>query len=118
MNIRVHLRPSAVKIVSPVLALSLLIAQDTTPTFKVESKLVIVNVSVKDRSGKPITNLTKDDFIVTEDNVRQSISVFDVENLDTSLLPPIVNNNAPKLIEERRAATPPAAPTQPTIRHD
>ena len=28
-----------------------------TPTFRTESKLVIVNLSAKDKAGRPITNL-------------------------------------------------------------
>jgi VWFA-related protein len=119
MKISVCLRPPLVKTAFIAVALLSLPlgAQDETPVFKVESKLVIVNVSVKDRSGKPITNLKKDDFIVTEDGARQTISVFDVETLDNSLLPPLVSDNAPRLIEERRAVTP-AAAVQPTARHN
>ena len=91
-------------------------AQDVT--FKVDTKLVIVNVSVKDRSGRPITNLTKDDFIVTEDGARQTIGVFDVETLDGSLLAPLVAEASPKLIEERAAAVAAAPVVPPTVRHD
>ena len=72
-----------------------LFAQDVN--FKVESKLVIVNISVKDRSGKPITNLTKNDFIVMEDGVRQNISVFDLEKLDNDLLPAVAADTGPAL---------------------
>ena len=47
------------------LAAAALFAQDST--FVVDSKLVVVNVSVKDKSGKPITNLKKEDFQILED---------------------------------------------------
>jgi len=95
-----------------------LFAQDIT--FKVESKLVIVNVSVKDRGGKPITNLTKDDFIVMEDGVRQTIGVFDLEKLDNDLLPAVVADTGPRLIEERVAAgaSVNTQVVQPTLRHN
>src|SRR5690349_15433892 len=92
-----------------------LLAQDEV-TFKVESKLVIVNVSVKDKSGKPITNLTKDDFVVTEDGVKQTISVFDVEKLDNEVLPVVAADTGPRLIEEKVSPQQPAA--QPSRRHD
>src|SRR5439155_127000 len=55
------------------------------PTFKVESKLVIVNVSARDRSGNPITNLKKEDFEVLEDGVRQAIGVFELQKLSNKL---------------------------------
>ena len=42
-------------------------------------ELVVVPVSVRDASGRLVTGLTKDDFMVTEDGVRQSIASFSVE---------------------------------------
>jgi VWFA-related protein len=42
-------------------------------------ELVIVPVTVRDTKGALVTRLTKDDFIVTEDGVRQTISDFDIE---------------------------------------
>src|SRR4249919_3973011 len=46
-------------------------AQQTPPTFRATSHLIVHTVSVKDKQGKPIEGLTAKDFIVTEDNVRQ-----------------------------------------------
>ena len=57
------------------------------PVFKVDTGLVIVNVSVKDKTGSLITDLTKADFEVLEDSVPQTISVFDLQTLGTDLLP-------------------------------
>src|SRR5271169_5994258 len=48
------------------------------PTFRSETKLVIVNLSAKDKSGRPITNLKKEDIEILEDGVRQDISVFEL----------------------------------------
>ena len=62
-------------------------AQDQ-PTFKTNTNLVIVNISVKDKSGKLIDNLKKEDFIVFEDNKPQTISVFEVERLANTPLTP------------------------------
>jgi Ca-activated chloride channel family protein len=53
---------------------------DTSPTFKVDVKLVNVFVSVTDQQGAPIGNLTKDDFRLGEDGVPQKISVFTKES--------------------------------------
>jgi VWFA-related protein len=94
-----------------------LLAQDAT--FKVESNLVIVNVSVRDRNGAPITNLKKEDFVITEDGVQQSLAVFEVEKLENELLTPVsFTQNAPKTLVERvpevaagASVTKPTAPT-------
>src|SRR5258708_21298569 len=51
-----------------------LIAQETT--FVVDTKLVVVNVTVKDKSGRPVTNLKQENFQILEDGVPQKISVF------------------------------------------
>lgn len=53
---------------------------DSSPTFKVDVKLVNVFVSVTDAQGSPIGNLTKDDFKLREDGVPQKISVFAKES--------------------------------------
>ena len=70
----------------PLVALTLF-AQDAT--FKVESKLVVVNVSVRDKSGMPVTNLKKEDFEVFEDGKLQSTGVFELQKLATDVLPPV-----------------------------
>ena len=61
----------------------LLVGQDQF-TLKVNTRLVVETVSVTDKDGKPIEGLTKDDFILTEDGVPQTISVFEFEELDDS----------------------------------
>jgi VWFA-related protein len=81
-------------------------ASPPQPTFKVESKLVIVNVSVKDKSGNPITTLQKDNFQVLEDGVAQTVSVFELQKLNSDLLSPMsFAATAPRTLQER---TPPA----------
>lgn len=55
-------------------------AQNDSPTFKVDVKLVNVFVSVTDQQGAPIGNLTRDDFKLSEDGVSQKISVFAKES--------------------------------------
>ncbi len=46
------------------------------PTFRAGTNIVRVDVSVSDKSGDPLTSLTKDDFVVTEDGVLQPIETF------------------------------------------
>src|ERR1700682_4939505 len=77
-----------------------------TPTFQTTTNLVIVNVTVRDKSGKLLDSLKKDDFILTEDDKPQTISVFEAEHLSSDALPPAVPiNNAPAL-----RTRPPEAP--------
>ena len=67
-------------------------------TIKVDTQLVVETVIVKDKDGKTIEGLTEKDFVVTEDNVPQTISVFQFQRLeDTPAAPaqpatPITNN--------------------------
>jgi VWFA-related protein len=46
------------------------------PTFRAESNLVRVDVSVVDRHGEPVTDLTADDFTVEEDGDAQTVESF------------------------------------------
>jgi VWFA-related protein len=52
-----------------------LAAQDR-PVFRVDVPLVSLDVSVLDPAGRPITNLTADDFTVYEDGQRRDIKIF------------------------------------------
>ena len=65
-------------------------AQQQQPfTLRVETQLVIETVTVKDSDGRPIEGLTARDFVITEDNVPQTLSVFDFQKLNNTPLPPI-----------------------------
>lgn len=77
-------------------------------TFTSETKLIIVNVSVKDKNGMPIPNLKREDFEVTEDGKKQLVDehVFEFEKLSSDLLPSVVDDGAPKQLEERVAPAP------------
>jgi VWFA-related protein len=52
-----------------------------TPTFQSNSQLVIETVSVKDKNGKPVENLSAKDFTVTEDGAPQTIRFFEYQKL-------------------------------------
>src|ERR1700688_3399015 len=90
-----------------------LTAQDTqrTATFSSNTNLVVIDVYARDKSDKPITTLTKDDFVILEDGKPQVISVFELQHLDTELLPPI--EDAPRTLVDRTKPAPAPAPTTP-----
>jgi VWFA-related protein len=66
-----------------------LAAQDSQIPFtlRVTTQLVVQTVSVTDKDGKPIHGLTKDDFVLTEDSIPQTISVLEFQNLEDIVLP-------------------------------
>src|SRR4051794_17292685 len=53
------------------------------PVFRTETELVLVNIVVRDKSGNVVRGLTRNDFIITEDDKPQTITSFDFEELDT-----------------------------------
>lgn len=53
-----------------------------TPTFQSNSQLVVETVSVKDKSGRPVENLSAKDFTVTEDGAPQTIRLFEYQKLE------------------------------------
>jgi VWFA-related protein len=81
--------------------------------FSSTTNLVIVNVSIKDKSGKPLTGLKKEDFTVLEDDKPQAIAVFEEQRLSSEPLPGASDASAPVAAETPKA-TPPA-PTASAI---
>jgi VWFA-related protein len=55
---------------------------DSPTTFKVRVNLVLVRVVVRDKTGKPISNLKKEDFQLFDNRKLQTISSFSVETPD------------------------------------
>lgn len=51
-------------------------------TFHAESELVLVNVTVRDKSGNFVRGLKPQNFTILEDNKPQKIVSFDIENTD------------------------------------
>jgi VWFA-related protein len=78
---------------------------DKPATFKARSDLVIVDVTVKDKSGKTIDNLKQSDFTVLEDGKPQTISVFERQNLTIEPEPPQTVSLADKLELPKAAKT-------------
>lgn len=64
-------------LLSPVLP-----GQEPDYTFHAQSELVLVNVTVRDKSGNLVRNLKPGDFTILEDNKPQKVVSFDVENTD------------------------------------
>jgi VWFA-related protein len=62
-------------------------AQDT-PVFRTGANLVTVDVTVKDKNGKPIEGLNASDFSIFEDGKQQKLSVFEFQKLSTEPTPP------------------------------
>src|SRR5580692_3473310 len=52
-------------------------ANTPSSTLRINSRAVLVDVIVTDRSGKPVTGLKQDAFTVTEQSKPQAISFFD-----------------------------------------
>src|SRR5882724_3540471 len=53
---------------------------DAIPVIRTSTRLVQVNVIVHDKNG-PVTNLTRDDFVLTERGKVRAINVFSVESV-------------------------------------
>ncbi len=54
--------------------------EEPSTTLKIDVRLVSVFVTVTDRNGAPVSNLTKDNFRLAEDGRDQKIAVFDKES--------------------------------------
>jgi VWFA-related protein len=80
-------------------------------TIKVNTQLVVETVVVKDKDGKPIEGLTEKDFAVTEDNVPQTISVFQFQRLEDKPAAPPPPPAEPPLVTVQPAAPAPAQNT-------
>jgi VWFA-related protein len=61
----------------------------TQTSIRVQTEVVIEEVSVKDKSGQPIKGLTANDFVLTEDGAPQTISFVEYQEI-----PPL--SNAPQ----------------------
>ncbi len=64
---------------------ALLFAQDDQPTFRADSRLVVLHASVVDKGGKLLTDLPQKSFKVFENNVEQQIRLFRREDVPVSL---------------------------------
>jgi VWFA-related protein len=84
---------TACAMVASLLWPNLVIAQQAGFTFTAETDLVLVDISVRDRSGNLIRDLKPEDFTVLEDNKPQKVSTFDIENMEKTPALPIQDVN-------------------------
>lgn len=67
-------------------ATSPLRAQEPDDVVRIESSLVQLNVGVVDSRGRAVTSLSRNDFAIYEDGVKQSIAQFEPTNAPFSLV--------------------------------
>ncbi|MBI4904763.1 MAG: VWA domain-containing protein [Acidobacteria bacterium] len=72
-------------IISVVVILALRAQEPPPVKFSTTTNLVVLNVTVRDRTGKTVDNLIPEDFIVLEDGKRQKVSVFEFQHLSAPL---------------------------------
>jgi VWFA-related protein len=84
--------------------------QPTDLTFRVESELVLVNATVRDKNGNFVRNLKPKDFTILEDNKPQRIVSFDIENID-AVANQDVAQAKPLAGEPSQPSATPSAPT-------
>jgi VWFA-related protein len=78
-----------------------------TAKFSASSSLVIVDVTVKDKSGNAIDALDKNDFVVLEDGKPQKVEIFEHQKLTLEPEPP----DPPPALEEKNELPPPPKTT-------
>src|SRR5271170_1556618 len=76
------------------------VGDDSGPTFRTDTRLVILPVSVADKSGRLITNLPQQAFKVFENGAEQPIKVFKREDVPVSL--GIIIDNSGSMREKRQ----------------
>jgi len=87
--------------------------QESDYLIHVQSDLVLVNVTVRDKNGNFVQGLKPENFTILEDNKPQKVVSFDVENVD-AVAPPDVTQVKP-LPAAPSAPTPPVSPAQSTV---
>jgi VWFA-related protein len=79
-------------------------AQDR-PTFKANAELVVLHVSVRDRSGRYITGLAKEAFTVIDDAKPQTLEMFSADEVPATVGFLIDNSNSMRPNRERVVAS-------------
>ncbi len=64
------------------------VERQKTPVYAVEAAMVVVDVIVRDRKGKLVDDLKREEFRIFEDNVPQQIVTFSAENVAVGPSPP------------------------------
>src|SRR4051794_8301111 len=84
------------------------VAKGGITKFSTTRELVVVDLTAKDKDGKPVKGLKAGDFILTEDGKKQDISIFEYQELEETVIP----EDAPKptIKKPEVKAEAPAAP--------
>ncbi|MGD0988444.1 MAG: VWA domain-containing protein, partial [Candidatus Sulfotelmatobacter sp.] len=82
--------------------------QQSEFTLRVESELVLVNVTVRDKNGNLVVGLKPENFAILEDNKPQKVVSFDLENVDAVAIQNVIQ--AKPLAGQPQ----PSAPASPT----
>jgi VWFA-related protein len=77
-------KAAAVPLVLVLLCAALPSQQQSEYVFHVQTDLVLVNVTVRDKNGQFVQGLKPEDFTILEDNKPQKVVSFDVENVDAA----------------------------------
>jgi VWFA-related protein len=91
-----------------------IIAQQTQPTFRSGTRLIVQTVTVKDRDGRAVEGLTAKDFAVSEDGEPQAVSFVEFQRLPgrgvdppVPLAPPPRSEVVPQAMPGQIATPPP-----------
>ena len=90
--------------------------QPSDYTFRVQSNLVLVNVTVRDKNGNFLRGLKPSDFTILEDGKPQKVDSFDVEDVDAVATQDVAQAkplSGPLPPAASPSATPAAAPPSP-----
>src|ERR1700722_10855618 len=85
----------------------------TPPPIRVTTQLIVEEVRVKDKSGKPIEGLTPNDFVLTEDGVPQTISFVEFKRREPQGTVAPASPSEPIVPTAPPATTVQIAPEQP-----
>lgn len=78
-------------------------ALERVDVLKVKTRLVVVDVVVRDKKGTVVTDLKKENFKVTENGKEQPISVFSFQHPGEGQDPPAQNASLPPNVFKNRA---------------
>ena len=84
--------------------------------FGTTTQLVVVDVSVKDKSGNPIKGLKPADFNIMEDGKKQDIKVFTYQELEEASTPEPVPAKAAAAAPAPKTPEAPATPAAPVVK--
>jgi VWFA-related protein len=86
--------------------------QSPDAKFETTAQLVVLDVNVTDKSGKPIEGLTAKDFTVSEDGVPQTIKFCEPQKMQDTATPPPVAAPPAKPLDSGRAKVDPVTAIQ------